>query len=1374
MKNNRSIYFGMMVLLCVIFTFSSMAFTVDDGADVSFSAASEAMVLLKNESNALPLTSSDKIAIFGEGQIFTDGKTGGFFLMGRGSGYFVLTEDSQKQNPCDLLAAYVDSGKLGGVYTPLMESYKSYAVSGEDFSYSPTDEEYASAAAYADKALYVINRSSQEAVALDESVYDLTEKEQTELLKVCAAFEGKPVIVVINAGLAINMGFANGRIDGISVDAVITAPYMGTRGVDVLCKTLVGEINPSGKTADTYAKAISDYPSYESFYESRDYVNYTEDIYVGYRYFETFNVDVDYPFGYGLSYTTFDISDVTYSEADGQITVTAKVTNTGDVAGKEVLQVYFGAPQKGTNGAVLSKASKELSGFAKTSLLAPGENETLSVTFDVDSMASYDDLGATGNKSAYVMEAGEYPVYVGNSVRNTVVAGTHTEDTLRIVEQLTELCEPTTEFERMTFDGAETVGKEFADNKDILHKDTHVAPVYFEKPQKFTEVLSGDITVGEFVGQMSNTELCEIAVASQAFATGAFGGTQDVAEKYGIPLADTADGPAGLRITTGGTGIPGATAIACTWNKEIPAALGDVVAREALISDVDIWLSPGVNIHRFPLCSRNFEYFSEDPYLTGVMASAIITSVESHGVATSVKHFVGNERENARSNMSSNISERALREIYLVPFNMAVDAGVSTVMSSYNKLNGTETAEHAELLRGILRGEWGFEGVITTDWTNNSELVKEIVAGNNVKASTLLKHLDNTALVNAVKEGEISRSLLVENAEYMMNLLVRLPAAKRLQQPTVTAVSSSAETKFEAEDYTLKHAYTRFEKASFGIVMSYTRATENYTPWLEYTLDVEKAGSYILSVNMANGSDVNTGDALRVFVDGKEQHMTYQATNTGGWSTPALKEVGRVDLPSGKVTLKVKCNDGAYCGNFDYFTLIPIEKSYTAISSADELLALMADSSKWNGKYYLTSDIDLTGRSGQAPIGTYSTNFKGIFDGMGHSIKGVSLTTSTERDFGLFGKISYAVVRDLSVYGEVTSNYPNAVVGGVVGSVDYGAIVSECVNYCDVTYDDSTKSGKGVGGVAGYVYSGTAKQGTIVKYSANYGDVRAVTYGNSATVGGVAGSLQNSGVGISKIIGCVNNGYVYGEGQNIGGIVGYMCQAKAEVNGNIISDCINNGSVEGTVGRIGGIVGFCYSKCTTENAHNRIENCLNNGDVHGGTGYEIGGIVGISAAADMVNCLNMGAVSADDDKAVSGVLGKTYTVVSTGAYVIENCYSVDDGMVALAANERPDNFTITNCEVATKTDIEHGNTELVYGNGGYIVVDGAMTLQSLYGETILGDVDFSGNVSVGDALIILKAILNDSAIYNFSLTDINVDGKITLLDVLAVLKKIVK
>ena len=536
------------VLLALIFAlacFPAAAFslTVSDGADVSYEAASESMVLLKNERSALPLTSDDKIAIFGEGQVFTNGMYGGFYVMGRGSGRFPLSETPK--SPCDILTSYVAKGLLGGVYAPLCASYKKAAAKVDvsvDIQYSPSQEEYDSAAKYANKAIFIVNRSTGESKDVPIDEYGLTKTELSQLKKICAAFNGKPVIVVLNSGLVVNCDFANGRVDGVYADSVITAPYMGIRGTNVLCDTLVGLINPSGKTVDTYAKNITDYIGYKDFYSSKDKVDYIEDIYVGYRYFETFDVDVDYPFGYGLSYTSFEYSDIKYTEKDGTITVFVRVTNTGNVSGKESVQLYFSAPQKGVGGAVISKAAKELCGFAKTQMLSPGESQVLTMSFNVDSMSSYDDIGRTGHKSAYILEAGDYSIYVGSSVKHTVLAGVHTEQQLRVVEQLNEYCEPDSVFEYITFDGKEkTLGSAVLDNR-VLHSVTNAKMTFPSEPYRFSSVVNGDITIAQFLSQMTNDELCEIAVISPTFSTGAWGGSQAVAEKYGIPLANSADG----------------------------------------------------------------------------------------------------------------------------------------------------------------------------------------------------------------------------------------------------------------------------------------------------------------------------------------------------------------------------------------------------------------------------------------------------------------------------------------------------------------------------------------------------------------------------------------------------------------------------------------------------------------------------------------------------------------------------------------------------------------------------------------------------------------------------------------------------------------
>ncbi len=1372
------------ILVCSVLPIAGSAYAASDGADKSYAAASEAMVLLKNENNALPLTSSDKIAIFGDGQVYTDGKTGGFFLMGRGSGYFVPSETPK--SPCDVLASYVGAGKLGGVYTALSESYKAAAVSGEDFTYSPTDAEYTAAAEYADKAIYIVNRTSSEGADISKANFYLTAAEQAELKKVCATFSGKPVIVVLNSGSMINCGFANGRVDGIYADAVITATYLGIRGVDALCGALVGDVNPSGKTVDTYAKTLEDYPSYKGFYESKDYTTYYEDIYTGYRYFETFNVEVDYPFGYGLSYTTFDISDVTYTEVNGEITVTAKVTNTGNVAGKEVIQVYFGAPQKGAGGAVISKASKELCGFAKTSLLAVGESEILSVSFDIDTMASYDDLGATGNKSAYVMEAGDYTVYLGNSVRNTTVAGVYTEDSLRVVEQLTELCEPTTAFERMTFDGTETVGESSSFRSELLHTPTHVAMNYVAEPIQFTEVLSGDATIDTFLAQMTNKELATTALMTNASPTntGAWGASSAVAEKYGIPLAYTCDGPAGIRHTTKGTGLPCATALACTWNKEAVAELGDVIGRECAMTDIDVWLAPAVNLHHYPLCGRNFEYYSEDPYISGVMAAELIKGIEKHGIACSIKHFIANEKEQNRNQVDSRMSERALREIYLVPFKMGVDAGVSTIMTSYNFLNGSETAENAELIRGIARGEWGFDGVFTTDWSNDSNLAKEVIAGNNVHSSmhygadgsAYEYHMEDkyAELIAGVENGSVSRSLLIENATYMIELLTKSMAADRLENPDVWTVNATGSSTFEAENYTYKHGYARPETSGSRTVMSYVRATSAHVPYLTYTLDVEKEGAYILSASYANASSDSNANSLRVFVNGVEQTTNYNAVSTGGWSKVADAEIGKVYLPAGKVTLKVKSAINRACGNFDTFTLTPIDYAYTAISTPEELIALMSDSTAWSGNYYLTADIDLTDVSGQAPIGTNAANFTGRFDGMGHSIKGLALNTSTEQDFGLFGKVKGGSIRDLTVYGDITSTKAgSAVVGGIVGTMDPGSFVVNCTSHVNVTYNNSTKAAKGVGGIAGYMYAGSANTGTVIKNCTNHGTVISNSGGNDAVVGGITGRMDNNGACVTELKNCENFGAVSGQGIKVGGIVGYLNEA-ATGGGSEVAYCANYGDVTSTKGRMGGIVGYAYILTVTDGKEPNITFCINKGCVTTDVGYESAGIIGYNTGVNMDNCVNLGTLTATDGAEMGGVVGKTYTTTNTLIYEMTNCYTTVGNVIPDSNHEKTDYFTFTNCGISNDSDIASENTTLTYGREGYIIADGKLTLSALHGEVPYADINVDGETTVLDMMVTLKSVLDDAKVLNSSFADLNDDGDINLIDVIAIIKIITR
>ncbi len=914
------------VLFCSLVPAKALAYPVGDGAAAAYEAAAEGAVLLKNENGALPLEKTDRIALFGVGQVVTDGKTGGFYLMGRGSGYITLSETPK--SPCDLLAAAARAGRLGGVYEPLVASYKKAAKTGETFSYTPTAEEYRAAGEYADKAVVFLSRSSAEGADNAASLFSLTAAEKKMLEDVAAAFSGKPVVAILNIGYPIDCGFALGRVPGIRADALLSVSYPGIRGPQALCDLLTGAVTPSGKTVDTYAPSLAAYPGCETFYLSSSYTEYREDIYLGYRWFETFGKAVDFPFGYGLSYTSFSRSAPRLEERDGRITVSLTVKNTGDRAGREVVQLYFSAPQKGTDGALLSKAAKELCAFEKTRLLAPGEEETLTLSFSVSDMASYDDLGATGHKAAYVLERGEYRIYAGASVRDLVLAGTHRETATRVTGQRRTLCEPTSAFLRTTFDGTERVGASHAQDTECAFVPYDAERTERETPLLFSDVVRGKATMEDFLSQMSDAELCSVAVMTRAYGvtagTGAWGAGVAAAEKYGIPVADTADGGAGLRISTKGTGWPCATALASTWNAALAEKVGEVTGREAVGSGVDVWLAPGLNLHRFPLCGRNFEYFSEDPFLSGTMAARIVSSFQRSGAVCCVKHFVANEKEKGRNTNDSRVSERALRELYLKPFQMAVEAGVGAVMTSYNKLNGTETSENAELLRGILRGEWGFDGVITTDWSNNSALVREILGGNNVKSSGDSANLSTAALEKNVQAGRVSRSLLLENAAYVLSLIARLPDGRNLAERAPTAVSYEKNTVFQAEHFSLKHGTPRLEKSGGTTVLAYTQADGENLPWVEYRLSAERAGRYLLSVGLANNGSQNTKDTVAVTVNGEEQKVCLDSAGTGGWYNVKLREIGEIRLPAGESALRIKTKANSSCGNYDYFVLTPI------------------------------------------------------------------------------------------------------------------------------------------------------------------------------------------------------------------------------------------------------------------------------------------------------------------------------------------------------------------------------------------------------------------------------------------------------------------
>ena len=563
---------------------------------------------------------------------------------------------------------------------------------------------------------------------------------------------------------------------------------------------LVGDGNPSGKTVDTFAKSLDDYPSTYNFHESRDYVDYTDDIYVGYRYFETIPgaaEKVVYPFGYGLSYTTFDVETVSAGVMNSNCTSEAnklyakvRVTNTGKFSGKEVVQVYIAKPQ-----GKLGKPAKELVAFEKTRELQPGESQLMILTWKINNMASYDDLGKV-KKSAYVLEAGSYDIYVGTSVRDVTKADySYILNRDIITEQLSTKLIPTSLPKRMLSDGSyealpqgEPVDTDHSAIGNIDPALTEgVGPgqraiPYFRfadgmaknGSHDIMDVVEGRITLDEFVSELSIDDLIHLLGGQPNTGVANTFGIGNMPE-YGIPSVMTADGPAGVRIAPEvgiyTTAFPCSTLLACTWNPDVLEAVGRAGGEELKENNLALWLTPAICIHRSPLCGRNFEYYSEDPFVTGKLAGAMVRGIQSNNVGATLKHFALNNKETNRKNSDSRVSERAAREIYLKAFEMIVkNDNPWAIMSSYNMINGYRASESEDLLTGILRDEWGYEGMVTTDWWTCGEHYKETKAGNDLKMGN--GYPDRVK--KAYDKGAISRSEMETSVKRILGLILKL------------------------------------------------------------------------------------------------------------------------------------------------------------------------------------------------------------------------------------------------------------------------------------------------------------------------------------------------------------------------------------------------------------------------------------------------------------------------------------------------------------------------------------------------------------------------------------------------------------------------
>ncbi len=652
-------------------------------------AGGESCVLLKND-GALPLDREKEVAVFGRCQL-------DWFYVGYGSGgdvsapYHVNLIEGLRNAGVRLNAAVLNAYET---WTQQEDNQADHGWWGHwpmNYPEMPLDPDLVrTAAETADTAVVVIGRAAGEdrENTLTRGSFYLTDAERAMLDAVTAAFSR--VAVLLNIGNIMDMAWTEEYGDRLSALMIVWQGGMesGNAAADVL----TGAVDPCGRLSDTIARRYEDYPGSANF-GGREFNDYAEGIYVGYRHFDRHPETVLYPFGFGLSYTGFALKAESLHRTADETEARVTVTNTGGCPGREVVQLWCRAPE-----GRLDKPLRVLAAFGKTKTLAPGESETLTLRCGDKCLASYDETS-----SRFVLESGEY-----RFMANDTEAGGFMIDGEITVEQCEPLCKTSAALRERT-----------------VSRLPKAVPVTGIRSYTLDDVKSGAITLDDFIARLSDEELealsrghgmmgSSLGVAGNA---GAFGGVIESLRQKGVPPIITADGPAGLRLKKYCALIPCGTALACTWNTDLVEALSTKVGEEMIHYGVDMQLAPGMNIHRNPLCGRNFEYFSEDPLLSGRMAAAVVRGVQSRGKAACPKHFACNNQETNRNRNDSRVSERALREIYLRNFEICVkEAEPLAVMTSYNKVNGVWSHYNYDLVTTVLRGEWGFTGCVITDW----------------------------------------------------------------------------------------------------------------------------------------------------------------------------------------------------------------------------------------------------------------------------------------------------------------------------------------------------------------------------------------------------------------------------------------------------------------------------------------------------------------------------------------------------------------------------------------------------------------------------------------------------------------------------------
>ncbi len=870
----------------------------DKYLEASARAVSGGIVMLKND-GALPLKQGGTAAVFGRIQLH-------YYKSGTGSGGMVNVSKVIGITDGLLDAGYKLDEQLLNAYREWDEQNPfdyGEGWGGEPWSQKEmplTDELVSGAASRADAAIVIIGRTAGEEMdnKLEKGAFLLSDLEEDMLRRVTSAFD--KTVVLLNTGGLIDMSF----MDRYPVSAVMYVWQGGMVGGAGTAAVLTGEVSPSGKLPDTIAYEISDYPS-DKFFGSGDMDCYGEDIYVGYRYFETFAKDrVRFPFGFGMSYTSFDIAASDFKLDGDKVTGSVNVKNTGSTPGREVVQIYCSAPQ-----GKLGKPARVLCGFDKTRALQPGESQTLSFEIPLESVASYDDSGVTGHKSAWILEQGGYVFYAGADVRSASEAYSLTLPET-VVRQCKSALGPLTAFKRMVNSGGKPEFEDVPLTGEAFPHDHAKLPA--EIPQtgdrgiRLADVVNGKNTLEEFTAQLTDYDLsCIIrgeGMGSPKVTAGtaaAFGGVSDTLTALGIPCACCDDGPSGMRLDCGtkAFSLPNGTLLASTFDRPLMTELFTFMGLEMHTNQVDCLLGPGMNIHRHPLNGRNFEYFSEDPYLTGEMASAELAGLHSTGAEGTIKHFCGNNRETRRHFLDSVISERALREIYLRGFENAVKkGGAKSVMTTYGQVNGVWTAGNYDLVTGILRDDWGFDGFTMTDWWANinrrgkapdkSDFAAMAMAQNDVYMVTADGAACNDNTLDSLKSGELTRGELQRNAMNILRFLTTTHAMKRvmgcddeteiINRPADAGDVDSTDIEFHDidEDLTLDLTGITTEKGS-----SYA-----------FGLNVSKPGVYKVTLTASSTLSELAQTSVSIFALGSPCGM-FTFNGTGGAPVSQTKDV---------------------------------------------------------------------------------------------------------------------------------------------------------------------------------------------------------------------------------------------------------------------------------------------------------------------------------------------------------------------------------------------------------------------------------------------------------------------------------------------------